>query len=171
MNRALCSALLKITKKPDKQEFQDLVKITGLGLLVIGLIAGCAGAPMGQPAFVALDRDSTLADVQSAQVFVDGRERGLTPGTLYVRRGFGEENVTLRRNGEVVRSFYVERVYTANSSDLSFSASQSGAGRVRHFDVYELNVTEAGSVIIPYLDGGPLEVTDRKYGLTLMVQE
>lgn len=33
-----CTRVLKITKKPDKQEFQDLVKITGLGLLVIGLM-------------------------------------------------------------------------------------------------------------------------------------
>lgn len=33
-----CVRVLKITKKPDKQEFVDLVKITGLGLLAIGTL-------------------------------------------------------------------------------------------------------------------------------------
>ncbi|MFT4249844.1 MAG: protein translocase SEC61 complex subunit gamma [Candidatus Woesearchaeota archaeon] len=33
-----CNRVLKITKKPNKQEFLDLVKITGLGLIVIGLL-------------------------------------------------------------------------------------------------------------------------------------
>jgi protein transport protein SEC61 subunit gamma-like protein len=33
-----CSRVLKITKKPTKSEFLDLVKITGLGLIVIGLM-------------------------------------------------------------------------------------------------------------------------------------
>jgi protein transport protein SEC61 subunit gamma-like protein len=30
--------VLKITKKPDKQEFQMLVKVSGLGIAVIGFI-------------------------------------------------------------------------------------------------------------------------------------
>ena len=30
--------VLKITKKPDRQEFTSIVKITGLGTIVIGLI-------------------------------------------------------------------------------------------------------------------------------------
>lgn len=33
-----CVRVLKITRKPTKQEFVDLVKITGLGLVVIGFI-------------------------------------------------------------------------------------------------------------------------------------
>ncbi len=33
-----CVRVLKITRKPDQSEFTELVKITGLGLIVIGLI-------------------------------------------------------------------------------------------------------------------------------------
>ena len=30
--------VLKITKKPDMEEFQTIVKITGLGIIIIGFI-------------------------------------------------------------------------------------------------------------------------------------
>ena len=33
-----CLRVLKITKKPDKFEFKTIVKASGLGILVIGLI-------------------------------------------------------------------------------------------------------------------------------------
>lgn len=33
-----CKRVLKITKKPDSQEFKTIVKISGLGIIIIGLI-------------------------------------------------------------------------------------------------------------------------------------
>lgn len=33
-----CRRVLKVTKKPSKEEFSVIVKISGLGILVIGLI-------------------------------------------------------------------------------------------------------------------------------------
>lgn len=33
-----CVRVLKITKKPNKQEFIEIAKITGLGLLAIGVL-------------------------------------------------------------------------------------------------------------------------------------
>lgn len=33
-----CVRVLKITKRPDKNEFQTIVKVTALGILVIGLV-------------------------------------------------------------------------------------------------------------------------------------
>lgn len=33
-----CIRVLKITKKPDSMEFRTIVKVAGLGILVIGLI-------------------------------------------------------------------------------------------------------------------------------------
>ena len=33
-----CGRVLKITKKPDAFEFKTIVKVSGLGILVIGLI-------------------------------------------------------------------------------------------------------------------------------------
>ena len=33
-----CSRVLKVTKKPDAIEFKTIVKVSGLGILVIGLI-------------------------------------------------------------------------------------------------------------------------------------
>ncbi len=35
---AECKRVLLITRKPTKQEYKELVKITGIGLLVIGFI-------------------------------------------------------------------------------------------------------------------------------------
>lgn len=34
-----CKRVLKVTKKPDSTEFQNTVKVTGLGMLAIGLVA------------------------------------------------------------------------------------------------------------------------------------
>lgn len=33
-----CIRVLKVTRKPDKEEFKTIVKISGLGMLLIGLI-------------------------------------------------------------------------------------------------------------------------------------
>ena len=33
-----CVRVLKVTRKPDKEEFKTIVKISGLGMLLIGLI-------------------------------------------------------------------------------------------------------------------------------------
>ena len=33
-----CRRVLKVTKKPSQEEFKMIVKITGLGIIVIGLI-------------------------------------------------------------------------------------------------------------------------------------
>jgi protein transport protein SEC61 subunit gamma-like protein len=33
-----CWRVLKITKKPTKDEYQSIVKVTGIGILVIGMI-------------------------------------------------------------------------------------------------------------------------------------
>lgn len=33
-----CKRVLKITKKPSKEEFKTIVKVSGLGILIIGFI-------------------------------------------------------------------------------------------------------------------------------------
>jgi len=33
-----CKRVLRVTKKPDKKEFWTIVKVSGLGILVIGLM-------------------------------------------------------------------------------------------------------------------------------------
>lgn len=33
-----CKRVLKVTKKPDRQEFTTIVKVSGVGILIIGLI-------------------------------------------------------------------------------------------------------------------------------------
>ena len=33
-----CVRVLKVTKKPDNEEFKTVVKVSGLGILAIGLI-------------------------------------------------------------------------------------------------------------------------------------
>ncbi|MBW3012747.1 protein translocase SEC61 complex subunit gamma [Candidatus Woesearchaeota archaeon] len=33
-----CRRVLKVTKKPTKEEFKTIVKVSGLGMIIIGLI-------------------------------------------------------------------------------------------------------------------------------------
>jgi protein transport protein SEC61 subunit gamma-like protein len=33
-----CARVLRVTKKPDKLEFMTIVKVSGLGMLIIGLM-------------------------------------------------------------------------------------------------------------------------------------
>lgn len=33
-----CRRVLKVTKKPSRDEFKNIVKVTGIGILIIGLI-------------------------------------------------------------------------------------------------------------------------------------
>jgi protein transport protein SEC61 subunit gamma-like protein len=33
-----CKRVLKVTKKPSKEEFRNIVKVTGIGILIIGLL-------------------------------------------------------------------------------------------------------------------------------------
>ncbi len=33
-----CARVLRVTKKPDKLEFMTIVKVSGLGILIIGLV-------------------------------------------------------------------------------------------------------------------------------------
>jgi protein transport protein SEC61 subunit gamma-like protein len=33
-----CKRVLKITKKPDNNEFKEIVKVSGAGILIIGII-------------------------------------------------------------------------------------------------------------------------------------
>lgn len=33
-----CARVLKVTKKPSKQEYKAIVKVSGLGILLIGLL-------------------------------------------------------------------------------------------------------------------------------------
>ncbi|MEE9525605.1 MAG: protein translocase SEC61 complex subunit gamma [Candidatus Woesearchaeota archaeon] len=33
-----CLRVLKVTKKPDKEEYLTIVKVSGIGILVIGLV-------------------------------------------------------------------------------------------------------------------------------------
>ncbi|MBI4016469.1 MAG: protein translocase SEC61 complex subunit gamma [Candidatus Aenigmarchaeota archaeon] len=33
-----CKRVLRVTKKPDREEFRTIVKISGLGMLVIGVV-------------------------------------------------------------------------------------------------------------------------------------
>lgn len=35
---AECKRVLRITRKPTTQEFKDLVKVTGIGILIIGFM-------------------------------------------------------------------------------------------------------------------------------------
>ena len=138
--------------------------------LVLLLVTGCSGTSTSRPAFTAVDQDTSFAMISGIRVFVGDDEKGLTPGTFQVRRGFGEHLVTLRRGREVVRMFEVEPVYTSNAADLAFGFDRDTSGDMLRYDLSQLNVKNDGTYIIPHLGGQPLAIEDRKYGLTLVVR-
>lgn len=129
---------------------------------------GCGGSRESTSPEVAAPANPVHAvTVTPAQVFVDGEDRGLTPKTLRVRRGFGESVISLHVGKNLVRTFELERARTSNRSELDLTPA---TGSRSSFDLTDLNTTRNGVYLIPYFPG-PVEVEDRQYGLTLIVEQ
>lgn len=104
-----------------------------------------------------------------AYVFVDGRYKTVTPAEVTLRRSFSEALVTLRVGKRTVRTFEVERYNTSNRSTLDYSFSGSTQSGYLTFDLGELPVVKDTIHIVPYYTR-PIQVQDRRYGLTLIVR-
>jgi hypothetical protein len=103
-----------------------------------------------------------------AYVFVDGRYKTVTPAEVTIRRDFAEALVTLRVGKRTVRTFEVERTNTSNRSTLEYSFSGSSQSGYLTFDLAELPVVKDTIHVVPYYER-PIQVQDRRYGLTLLV--
>ena len=129
------------------------------------LAAGCASTTPAPPTAEEEEaQEETPPPARRADVLVEGDYRTTTPGTIQVRRGFGERYVSLRVNGEIVRTFDFERVYTANRADVTYF----NLGTSRSFDVRNLPTKNDTLYAVPYYNH-PIEVVDNEFGLTLII--
>ena len=111
-----------------------------------------------------------LPPVQQARIFLDGKDKGLTPRVLRVDRRFNYTEILLRIGKERVRIFEIERVASSNASEVLFSFSAEGSdGFYRELYVEDLPKKNDKYFYIPLLPN-PLSITDRQYGLQILVE-
>ncbi len=134
------------------------------------LLAGCSTNKPGD------NTTSSLAPIfegESVRVYVDGRDKGVTPMTLHVSRSRGEYDVKLRKGKVLVRQFDVALEGSSTSSperqaiymDLENNNSVMG---IQTFDLNDLESPNDTLYYIPYY-ASALSIDDVKYGLTLII--
>ena len=110
--------------------------------------------------------------VRQARIFLDGKDKGLTPSVLRIDRRFNYSEVLLRIGKERVRIFEIEQTATSNASEINFSFSAEGNdGFYTQMYVEDLpkHNRREEYFYIPMLSR-PLLITDRQYGLEIMIQ-
>lgn len=122
------------------------------------LVAGCA------PTGARTKKADRVFPERHADVLVEGDYRSTTPGTIRIRRGFGERHIALYENGKPVRTYLLEPVYTSNRSDIAFF-NPNPTGPI---DVQDLPTANDTLYTIPYFSQ-PIEIVDREFDLTLIV--
>ena len=129
------------------------------------LVAGCAlTGPRTKKQAEPAKKAERVFPERRADVLVEGDYRSTTPGTIRIRRGFGERYVALHENGKPVRAFRVEPIYTSVRSDMAyFDLNPTGP-----IDVQDLPTDNDTLYTIPYFSG-PIEIVDREFDLTLIV--
>ena len=114
--------------------------------------------------------DENLPPVKQARVFLDGRDKGLTPRVLRVDRRFNYSEILLRIGKERVRLFEIEQTRSSNSNELiySFNAEDTD-GFYTELNVEDLPKKNDKYIYIP-VRPEPLLITDRQYGLQIIIQ-
>ena len=139
-------------------------------LMLLLFAAGCSTTqPATQEA--AGERAAQPFSAKSVYVYVDDDQKGVTPATIRIRRSFGAYEVTLRSATEVLRTFEIEQVSTADKTALDYSFWGDDSGATRTFDALNLkSKKDDDKYIIPYYSY-PIRIEDRDYNLTLLVQD
>ena len=108
--------------------------------------------------------------IRQARIFLDGKDKGLTPKVIKVDRRFNYSEILLRIGKERVRLFEIEQTRSSNSNELlySFNATSTDGFYTEVF-VEDLPKKNDKYVYIPFRPD-PLLITDRQYGLQIIVQ-
>lgn len=113
--------------------------------------------------------DENLPPVRQARVFLDGKDRGLTPRVLRVDRRFNYSEILLRIGKERVRLFEIEQTRTSNASETIFGFSTTSDGYYTEIFAEDLPKKNDKYFYIPFRND-PLLITDRQYGLQIIVE-
>ena len=141
-------------------------------LLLVVLVLGCAPRKISK-----VEGDGGIEDafnVESVTVFVEGRNRGVTPTTVNVVRSRGEYEVALVSGKEIVRFYEIghggdQRGPERHIINMDLERDLSGLG-YRTFDLADLESPNDTLYIIPYVSQ-PISIDDRKYGLTIVITD
>lgn len=115
----------------------------------------------------------SLATPRPAYIFVEGRDKGMTPATITVRRDLGDQDVALRlRNpqGKLydVRRYEIEIVNSSNRGMLDYRATPNDTNNIKGINTEDLPRRNNGTYVVPYYNY-PVRIEDREYNLTLIV--
>ena len=114
--------------------------------------------------------DEALPPVQQARVFLDGKDKGLTPRVIRVDRRFNYSEILLRIGKDRVRFFEIEQTHSSNASELTYSFNaENNDGFYTELFVEDLPKKNDKYFYIP-LRADPLLITDRQYGLQIIIQ-
>ena len=141
-------------------------------LFVMVLAFGCGASKISKS-----EGDGGIEDafnVESVTVFVEGRNRGVTPTTVNVVRSRGEYEVALVHGKEIVRFYEIghggdQRGPERHIINMDLERDLSGLG-YRTFDLDDLESPNDTLYVIPYVSQ-PISIDDRKYGLTLVITD
>ena len=113
--------------------------------------------------------DENLPVVRQARVFLDGKDKGLTPRVLRVDRRFNYSEILLRIGKERVRLFEIEQIRTSNSSESIYQFGTTTDGYYTEIYAEDLPKKNDKYLYIPFR-ADPLLITDRQYGLQIIVE-
>lgn len=141
-------------------------------LLLFILLSGCASSSgssesEGSEGATVVLEEAQL-EIRQARIFIDGLDKGLTPKAIRIDRRFGYSEILLRIGKDRVRLFEIEQTTSSNSSALAYSFKGSTDGFYTTFFVEELPQKSEEHIYIPFRRD-PLLITDRQYGLQIIV--
>lgn len=147
-------------------------RATVLHLLILFVLSGCASSSATNDAEGTEGATVVMADdlmeIRQARIFIDGSDKGLTPKAIRIDRRFGYSEILLRIGKDRVRLFEIEQTSSSNSSALAYSFKGSTDGFYTTFFVEELPQKSDEHIYIPFRRD-PLLITDRQYGLQIIV--
>lgn len=156
--------------------------LSTLVIVALSLTSGCSGSgsSIEGDGITSTESDSTQAALRTgpgvkniAYVYVDGKEKAVTPAIVRVRRSFGARTASLRVGvkRQVVREFEFEWNSSSSQSELAYSFRGTVEGGVLSYTVPELPVIKKTGVhVVPY-SPYPIKIEDHEYELTLIVEE
>lgn len=141
---------------------------------VLHLTTGCAGnartaAPDGTIADAGVAADGT-PHTRVVHVLVDGRDKGMLPATIRVRRGLGARMVSLWQAGKEIRTYELQTVQTSDGLSLAYSFFGEQTPTSTVYDVMSLPTAGENNFIIPF-SPYRLTIEDRVFQLTLIIEE
>jgi len=138
-------------------------------------LTGCAAtAPPVEPENMpeetpeTVTSDSVVVRTGTIHVLVDGRDRGILPTEIQIRRSFGIQFVSLY-DGEEEFRFYELETYLSSSGQTvldGFWQSETSEGTV--YDVRHLEKKNEDYFYIPYTTS-PIIIEDHTYNLTIRI--